>query len=500
MKKQGIVYIVGAGPGDLGLITVRGCELLKQCDVVVYDHLVSQELLNYVSDKCQKIYVGKQAGCHSMKQEDINNILICNALKGFTVVRLKGGDPFVFGRGGEEVIALSDSNIQWEVVSGVTSAISALSSAGIPITHRSVSRSFHVMTGHTAELQNNNSDLPPDFEHFAQLSGTLVFVMGLKNLNKIVDGLIKAGKKPTTPAAVIENGTLPQQRTIRGSLEDIVYKVNEQKIKSPAIIVVGEVVAYNFKNNILSNTQVSIVGTKSFSIKLINRLEALGINATNIYELQIKSYENQQPMVDIYNNLKNYNWIVFTSANAVRLFFSGLINTKNDYRTLGHLKFAVVGEGTMAELYNYGFKADYVPPQYEVSVLAKGLCQVVDNKDKLLIPRASKGSDILLKILCETQIDYTCINLYDIEPPICEPSISFLQNSQYLIFASSSGVDLFFDKIESQELKQFSKLKIVCIGQITAQTLKSKGVNPDIVAKNYSISGIVEAIYNDLKG
>uniref|UniRef100_UPI000ABB2BE2 uroporphyrinogen-III C-methyltransferase n=1 Tax=Clostridium sp. NkU-1 TaxID=1095009 RepID=UPI000ABB2BE2 len=222
MKETGVVYLVGAGPGDPGLITEKGLSRLRICDAVVYDALLSPRLLDEVPDQCLKIHVGKRAGHHSMKQEEINQLLVELAGEGLSVVRLKGGDPFVFGRGGEEIMALSEAGIPYEVISGVTSAVAALASAGIPVTHRAVSRSFHVMTGHTL---SGEGTLPADFDEFARLSGTLVFLMGLGNLSLIVKGLLNQGKPGETPAAVIQNGTLPGERTVRGTLKDIEEKV-----------------------------------------------------------------------------------------------------------------------------------------------------------------------------------------------------------------------------------------------------------------------------------
>ena len=239
MKKTGAVYLVGAGPGDPGFITEKGLSRLRICDAVVYDSLASPRLLDEVPDQCRKIHVGKRAGHHSMKQEEINRLLVELAREGLSVVRLKGGDPFVFGRGGEEIIALSKAGIPYEVVSGVTSAVAALASAGIPVTHRAVSRSFHVITGHTA-----GGGLEPDidFAALARLEGTLVFLMGLGHLAQIAEALMRAGKEASTPAAVVHGGFDSTVTTVRGQLSDIAARADAALIQPPAVIVVGNAV------------------------------------------------------------------------------------------------------------------------------------------------------------------------------------------------------------------------------------------------------------------
>ncbi len=243
-ETRGCVILAGAGPGDPGLITVKSVEALRSCDAVVYDSLASEDFLKEVKPECEKIYVGKRAGHHSMKQEEINRILVEQAKIGRRVVRLKGGDPFVFGRGGEEILELQKEGIPYEVIPGVTSAVAALASAGIPITHRGMSRSFHVMTGHTRE-----NGLPEDLEQFGRLSGTLVFLMGLSHVKEICESLIAQGRLPETPAAVIQSGTLPQQKVVRGTLTDIHEKCKEAGIASPAIIAVGDVTALRMESD-----------------------------------------------------------------------------------------------------------------------------------------------------------------------------------------------------------------------------------------------------------
>lgn len=499
MKKNGVVYLVGAGPGDPGLITQKGLKRLGSCDALVYDSLASDYFLDEVPDHCRKIYVGKRAGAHSMKQEEINRLLVELAEEGLNVVRLKGGDPFVFGRGGEEVLALTEAGIPFEVVPGVTSAVAALSMAGIPVTHRAVSRSFHVMTGHTL---SENGTLPPDFDSFTKLSGTLVFLMGLSNLPLIVGGFIKNGKPEDTPAAVIENGTLPEQRIVRGTLKDIECIVKQAEIKSPAIIVAGDVAALDFSSTLnlpLKGCRIGITGTESFTGRLHQELAELGGMTDSVLTLSIDSYRSGEAMSEAYKRLKTYSWLIFTSANAVREFFTGLFEGGYDLRSLGSIRFAVVGKGTENELVKFGFHADYIPDCYQVRDLANGLKPLLSKEDRLLIPRSSGGSPELNRVFDEAGICYDDIVLYDVALKKREQDglENVLPPLHYLTFASASGVDAFFQGEKEKIPGLLSSLKVVCIGDITAKALSRYGREADLIAPVYSVSGLAEIICQD---
>lgn len=511
MKETGVVYLVGAGPGDPGLITEKGLSRLRACDAVVYDSLISDRLLEEVPAGCRKIYVGKRAGIHSMKQEDICRLLVELAEKGQRVVRLKGGDPFVFGRGGEEVQALSEAGIPFEVVSGVTSAVAALAAAGIPVTHRAVSRSFHVMTGHTL---SGDGSLPLDFDAFAGLSGTLVFLMSLGNLPLIVKGLLEQGKSGETPAAVIENGTLPGQRTVRGTLCTIGQKALEAGIKSPAIFVVGETVDLDFSSTLkqpLEGCRIGVTGTVSLAGKLRQELEAMGGQTECLLSLSVESFRREDAMKKAYENLAFYTWVVFTSANGVREFFNGLLDAGHDFRSLGHVKFAAVGKGTAQELFRFGFRADYTPQSYCTEALAEGLRDLVSSDDRLLIPRSLGGSKELNQILDEAGISYDDVVLYRVtgkrkagedgeageNGESGKEALRALVSVDYLTFASASGVNTFFEGGEEEAQKALEKVSVVCIGDITAKALMDHGRKADIVAEPYTVSGMAKAICRD---
>lgn len=500
MKNTGVVYLVGAGPGNPDLITKKGLDYLKKCDVVIYDRLISNALLNYVKEECIKIYVGKQAGNHYLKQDEINQLLIQQADKGKIVVRLKGGDPFIFGRGGEEALVLKQANIPYEIVPGITSAIAAASYAGIPLTYREISQSFHVMTGHTL---NEKYKLPKDFSKMAKLEGTLVFLMGLGNLSFIAQELIKNGKTEDSPVAVIEKGTTIEQKIIKADLLHIAQKVEEANLESPAIIVIGEVVNFEITSTInrkLEKVKIGITGTLQFNEKLRKKLEDIGAYVEVVQSLIVQEYKYNKALDQALKQLKQYTWIVFTSANGVYLFFERMKREAIDFRALAFTKFAVIGGGTNKALSSYGFLADYMPEQFSTLDLANGLKKFLTQEDIVLIPRAEKGSKELIQILEEEKKRFEVIPLYKITRDLNGIlGLNQVRKLDYLIFGSSSAVDFFFQELTPEEKKSLSKVKIVCIGEITAKQLKHYKIFNFIVAKEYSIEGLVNAISKDMK-
>ena len=496
-KRTGFVTLVGAGPGDPKLITVKGLEALKACDAVVYDSLASDELLNEVRPECEKIYVGKRAGHHSMKQEEINQVLVEQAKKGRNVVRLKGGDPFVFGRGGEEILELQKEKIAYEVVSGVTSAIAALASAGIPITHRGMSRSFHVMTGHTRE-----NGVPEDLKEFGKLSGTLVFLMGLSHLEEICQSLVNQGRPLSTPAAVIQNGTLPEQKTVRGTLKDIGEKCRREGIGSPAIIVVGDVTELHMESTYkrpLSGIKVGITGTPSFTGRLETVLKDYGAQVEKIAVMDVVSLADTTPVQNCLRQLSSYTWIAFTSANGVRIFLKALLDSGRDYRSLGHVKLAAVGKGTDRELRVHGLRADYIPQQYCTESLAHGLAGQLKPEDKILIPRAVRGSEDLTRILSQAGISYEDVPLYDVKSLGREGRdlAETIKGLDYLTFASGSGVESFLENLAEEDRNVLKETTLTAIGDVTAKVLEQAGFPADRIAGEFSISGLAECILED---
>ena len=441
-----------------------------------------------------------------MKQEEINELLVTLALSGLTVVRLKGGDPFVFGRGGEEILALEAHKIPYVGVPGVTSAVAVPECAGIPVTHRAVSRSFHVITGH---MREGGECLPPGFENYGSLPGTLVFLMGLGQLPAITQRLITGGKSPDTPAAVIERGTLPGQRVVRAALSRLHDAVQREGIRTPAVIVVGETAAYDMKCSALrplSGIRVGITGTEQFAGRLTRALEAQGAQVSWVLDMKVISHAESAPMKDAYKNLEQYTWIVFTSANGVRLFFLGLRAAGRDYRSLGHVKFAVIGEGTGRELERYGFQEDYMPESYCAEALGQGLCGILTPADRLLIARSKGGSPVLTRLLGQAGILFDDIPLYEVKgssvndssvnnSPANDSPADKTETLDYLTFASASGVRAYFERMDSIGMPSWlPDAKMVCIGDITARELERSGHKAHITASSYHIGGLVQAI------
>lgn len=492
MSTSGNVYLVGAGCGDYDLITLRGKGLIEQCDTVIYDSLIDNRLLDFAPEDAEKICVGKRSGHHSESQENINRLLVEKAMDGKTVVRLKGGDPFVFGRGGEEVLYLQEHNIEYSVVPGISSAVAVPELAGIPVTHRKVSRSFHIITGHTAE-----NLLPENMKAYAQLDGTLVFLMGLKNLDKISQSLIQNGKSEDTPVAIISNGASVNQHIVRGTLKIIAEAVKSQNLKAPAIIVVGEVADYNFMPTIslpLQNISVAVTGTKKFTNKISLRLSKLGTNIKKLDYLDVIEYRDNSEFDNALTNVSEYKWIVLTSINGAEIFLKRLHKLKVDIRKLSDIKFAVIGSGTADTLEKHGIFADLIPDIYTSKELGKQLADKVCQNEKVLILRAEQGSAELSEILNKNNISYDDIKTYDVLS-----SEELKDNKEietdFITFASSSGVRAFFNN----GFKLSSKTKIVCIGEITANALKKYNINDFQISKTSNIDGITDVILREVK-
>jgi uroporphyrinogen III methyltransferase/synthase len=502
---MGKVYLVGAGPGDGGLITLKGLEKLKNCDAVVYDRLASEELLEHTGPDCVKIYVGKEAGAHYKKQEEINAILVDSARKYNRVVRLKGGDPFVFGRGGEEIDALTREGIPYELVPGVTSAVAVPELAGIPVTHRGVSRSFHVITGHT---KSSVGSPDYDYETLAKLEGTLVFLMGLSNLADIAEHLMQAGKDGNTPVAVISNGTLPIQQTVRGTLLDIGEKVAEEKLPSPAVIVIGETAAceYSFREPEFcdgqpeeqKNIRVGICATDLLWRKLKRELRKRNMQPVSLCDMQVVEKSGMEDLQEALGEIEGFRWVLFTSQNGVRIFFEQLKKQEIDLRRLGQLRFAVLGSGTAERLLSYGVKADFVPSQYTVKVLAEEFAALVQAGERVLIPRAVQGSRELTEILTKHGISYRDIPIYDVQGRLTG-NIRYLSSMDYLVFVSASGVTAFFEALRREGLQVFPRTKIACIGEITRKRLLEEYGEADLVASVNDVNGLLTALTEQVR-
>lgn len=520
-----MVYLIGAGPGDPGLITVKGLEFIKQCDTIIYDRLGTYQLLEMVKPDCRRIYVGKQAGSHYKKQPEINEILVEEGRRGNMVVRLKGGDPFVFGRGGEEVTALLEAGIPFQVIPGITSAVAVPEVCGIPVTHRGTSRSFHVITGHKrADIHRSDEGGLDDYDYIRNQEGTSVFLMGLNRLPQIMERLVQTGAEEHTPVAVISKGTMPGQRIVRGDIQTIADKVNEAKLESPAIIVVGENAALDFtapNRGPLQNVHVGLIGTPKLREKMRVAIDALGGQSYSIVDMSVEQTEEKNRLRMALEHIEDYSWLAFTSQNTITLFFKWLREWNIDVRKLAHLKLAVVGAGTRDALKVEGYIADYVPDEYTTSALAMGLANVMNDGEKLLLPRAVQGSETMLDILDQGGVVYEEIPVYDVVGRRME-SIQYLKDLDVITFVSASGVRGFLDVLDAEEKNCgvahmlndidscgdhtdntdgsfkihdiMKNIRIAALGNVTEKALEKAGYHADIVPEVGDIEHLISAI------
>jgi len=469
---RGKVQLIGAGCGR-GLISVKALKALKKADVLVYDDLIDDKLLGEVRDDCKRIYVGKRFAKHSKTQPEINEILIEEAKKGQLVARLKGGDSFVFGRGGEEYLALEAEGIDCELFPGISSCIVVPESLGIPVTHRGIAQSFTVITGHSASSKTES------YEALAKLNGTLVFLMGINSIAEISENLIKNGKSPDLPASIVCRGFSGREKRIDGCLGDIAEKA--KLAESPGILVVGEVAGFHMESKgkgPLDGKRVAITGTRSFTSRLTEHLEELGAFVESMVCLELAPNPGEIP-----EDFSDYGWIVFTSANGIDIFFDEIKARGMDIRCLGQLKFACIGTGTASKLREHGIIADLMPEKYTAASLGELLAEKCAG-EKILILRALGGSPELNEKLEEKGVSFDDRKIYDTVQTGSDFDIKKFEDCHYLVFASAAGVRAFF---ESQKLPN---AEIICIGDITAKELKKRTDREFSVAKEHSVQGI----------
>lgn len=478
---NGMVKLVGAGCGR-GLISVMGVEAIKSAESLVYDDLIDDALLEYAPSGCKKIYVGKRYARHSKKQEEINQILIDEAKAGRTVVRLKGGDSFVFGRGGEEYLALEAEGIQCSLIPGISSSIAVPESLGIPVTHRNVAQSFTVITGHTA------TDMREDYSALAKLRGTLVFLMGLNSLTEITSELIKFGKPESLPAAVVCRGFSGRERRIDGTLGTIAEEAVRNKAETPGILVVGEAAGFHMEscgNEKLRGKRVCITGTKPFMARLRKALEGEGAFVEAVETISLRKKGENIP-----SDFSWYGWAAFTSANGIDLFFEELKRRQTDIRKIAHMKFACIGRGTGEKLREYGITADFIPEKYTAKTLGRELPGKMEKGEKLLILRAEKGSLELTEELERAKEAFDDIKIYDTEfVPGRKRDEQRIEDCHYIVFASAQGLKAFLSSHSIPESAQ-----IVCIGDITARELKKHTDREFLSAEEHSVKGILEVL------
>lgn len=495
--KKGFVYLIGAGPGDKGLMTVKGIAALKKADVIIYDNLASNSLLNEARLDAELIYAGKRAGHHYMKQDETNALIVQCAKQGKIVARLKGGDPFIFGRGGEEALALLAEGIEYEVIPGISSSYAVAAYNGIPVTHRTLASSFHVITGHE-DAKKKESVL--DYATLAKEEGTLVFLMGLKNLPNITEQLILHGKDPKTPAAVMQEGTTARQRIAIGTLETIVEVAEREGIKTPAISIVGGVVGLHealnwYGKKPLSGKSVLITASDTMIGDISNRVTELGgepIDFGLIHTTPIHDSELDRAL----QTIDQFTWIVLTSRNGVEVLFDHLKSLKMDVRKLSHIKFAVIGKGTAEALADHGIYSECLPTMYSSKDLGEALVPMLEKEDKVLLLRAKEASKELTDKLDAHQVDYQALATYKttVDTRKAEELNRIVDFADYITFCSSSAVKAFAQMLE--EGKTYEG-KIVCIGPVTAKTAKKLGLDVYKVATQYDIDGLIDCLLEE---
>ncbi len=490
------VFLVGAGPGDLGLLTRRATEIIKSADVIVYDALVNADALGFGRADAEIIYVGKRAGQHSLVQDEINALLIEKAQSGKSVCRLKGGDPFVFGRGGEEALACFGAGIPFEIVPGISSAIAAPAYAGIPVTHREIATSFAVVTGHTA-----SDDAPPEALPRAD---TLVFLMGVKALPLIVSRLLERGESPQKPVAVVRWGTRAEQQTVVGTLETIEREVAEAGLKSPALIVVGEVVRLReqlrwFDNRPLWGQTVVVTRAREQASGLVSGLEKLGARVVQCPTIRVEPLE-ETPVLDAEIPLLMRNeWVVFTSTNGVETFFAKLEKLNLDARVFGPSLVAAIGAATVASLKKRGIKADFVPASSISEAVADGLLERGAAGKRVLIIRALEGREVLEAKLREGGAEVIAAPVYRTMPDNsnAEMARELVESGQidWVSFTSSSTVKNFVDALGAEFVAAHrDKFKVAAIGPVTAKTAQQFGLDADVVAQSASVESLAAAL------
>lgn len=499
----GKVWLVGAGPSDAGLFTLRGKAVLEQADVVVYDKLVGQGVLGLIPSGVELIPVGKVSGYHPTPQYRINEILLEEALKGKKVVRLKGGDPFVFGRGGEELELLCEHNIPFEIIPGITSAISVPAYNGIPVTHRDFCSSLHIITGHTKKSE----EAEVDYEALVKVGGTMIFLMGVSAMPKICKGLLEAGMRKDMPAAILEQGTTAHQRRVVSDLEHLPQDAEKAGVKTPAIIVVGEVcsLADQFhwaEDRPLGGLKVAVTRPKDRNSTLAAMLSNLGAEVVLLPTIETEAILDNTALKESLENIHKYNWVAFTSPAGVKVFYEEMRRMRMDIRSLSGLKFAVIGAGTQKVIEEKGIFVDLVPEVYSGEALGRALAIRLKEEEKngekpfLLLPRARIGTEEVTRPLDQAGIAYTDLPVYETIDVTPNGMVSYDETVDCVAFTSASTVRGF---VKMHPDIDFTKVEAVCIGEQTAVQAKAFDMKITI-AQKATMESMVECLLNRKAG
>jgi uroporphyrinogen III methyltransferase/synthase len=493
----GIVYLVGAGPGDPGLMTARSLELLVAADVIVHDRLIPREALAAARPEAEIVNVGKEPGDATVPQDEIEKLLIDRARAGKIVVRLKGGDPFAFGRGGEEAEALAAAGIPFEVVPGVTAGIAAPAYAGVPVTHRDDASAVAFVTGHEDPEKGEDS---LDYEALARFPGTLVFYMGVKALPRIAERLINAGREGGEPAAVISRGTLPDQRTVVSDLKGIAEAASEAGIKPPAVTVVGPVAARReriawIEGRPLHGKRVVVTRARAQASELSRRLDALGAEPIELPAIRIEPRIDSKDVRRAVEGLHAYALVCLTSANGVRLLFEAMAEQGKDARALANATVAAIGSGTAAALAEHGVMADLIPEEFVAEELVKALAELELAGKPVLIARAAEARGVLPEALRKRGAEVDVVALYETVAERPDPdAIERASEADYLTFTSSSTVRNFVEALPDDLA---ANARIVSIGPVTSEAAREAGLTVDVEASRHDIDGLVEALLAD---
>lgn len=495
------VYLIGAGPGDPGLLTVKAKHVLETADVLIYDYLANKSFLDYRRPDAEVIYVGKKGGDHTLPQGDINKLLVAKAKEGKVVARLKGGDPYVFGRGAEEAEELLEEGLTFEVIPGVTSAVAAPAYAGIPITHRKYASSVSFITGHEDPTKDDSAH---NWPALAQAASTLVFFMGVKNLADISRRLIDGGRSPETPAALVRWGTTCHHRSMVSTLAEIPAEAKRQGFKAPSLLVVGEVVQLRdklnwFEQRPLLGKGVVVTRSREQASDLVRQLSDMGACTWEFPTIDVVPLADTTPVREAVGRLDCYDWLVFTSVNGVKYFWHEMAAMEKDARAFAGLKVAAIGPATAQALAERGIRADFVPDKYIAESVVEGLLALQIGGKKVLIPRAREAREVLPEELSRAGAQVEVLPVYETKLAAQDPDeiVAAIEEGEinYLTFTSSSTVDNFFQMVPAARIEPLrDKLKIACIGPITAATLEKHGFKPDIQPESYTIPALAKAL------
>jgi uroporphyrinogen III methyltransferase/synthase len=490
----GIVYLVGAGPGDPGLMTTRSLDLIVAADVIVHDRLIPRDALSVADPNAELIYVGKEPGAASVPQEGIADLLIERASEGKLVVRLKGGDPFVFGRGGEEAEALADAEIPFEVVPGITAGIAAPEYAGIPVTHRDDASAVAFVTGHE-DPEKEDSAL--DYEALGKFPGTLVFYMGVKALPRIADALIAGGRDASEPAAVVERGTLPGQRTVSSTLEGIAAAAEEAGIRPPSVTIVGPVAARReriawLERRPLHGKKVIVTRARAQASELSRQLDALGAEAVELPAIRIEPRIDSTEVREAIESLHTYALVCITSPNGAHLLFEAMATQGRDSRALANASVAAIGTGTEAALAAGGILADIVPERFVAEQLVEELEKLQLNGKPVLIARAAEARELLPEALRKRGAQVDEVALYETVAEKPDPEeLERARDADFITFTSSSTVRNF---MAARPNGIPESARIISIGPITSEAIREAGLTVDVEAERHDIAGLVAAL------